>query len=229
MADYIGGTVNEVGPKCLRGGRGQFPYRSEPEIARRTGTGKLLVRVCPAHTHSKSLTEPSPSSQPAQWVVLPAVAGSRRALKWHYPEAPEYVPRAIQSPAGAPLRSAACPPNTRAGRKGSRPRPRSVSSVRRERCQVCFAGRRRRRRSGHRRVTFTTVARVGHRVAARLRNGPQVARHPKGRPARSTPTWPPRCRRGAHGAAAAPASSLRPLHHRLTFAARPGPFMFRSS
>ena len=54
MADYIGGTVNQrLAGNVYEVDEGNSHIEVNQEVARRTGTGRLLVRVCPAHVYAE--------------------------------------------------------------------------------------------------------------------------------------------------------------------------------
>lgn len=88
MSDFEYGTVTERLAKDLYiVDEGNPHIEVNQEIAKQTGAGKLLVRVCPAHVYSE---EPDGTISVEYAACLEcgtclAVAPAG-ALKWHYPD-----------------------------------------------------------------------------------------------------------------------------------------------
>ena len=53
MADYLGSVQSRLGRNVYEVDEGNSHITVNQEIAKATGTGKLLVRVCPAHVYSE--------------------------------------------------------------------------------------------------------------------------------------------------------------------------------
>ena len=87
MAHYIGGTVNQrLARNVYEVDEGNPHIEVNQEIARRTGTGKLLVQVCPAHVYAE---EPDGTISVEYAACLECgtclAVAAPGALKWHYP------------------------------------------------------------------------------------------------------------------------------------------------
>ena len=88
MADYLGGTVNQrLAGNVYEVDEGNPHIEVNQEIAKATGTGKLLVRVCPAHVYSE---EPDGTIGVEAAACLECgtclAVAAPGALKWVYPQ-----------------------------------------------------------------------------------------------------------------------------------------------
>lgn len=88
MTEFAYGSVNDRLAKNLYTvDEGNSHIEINQEIARATGTGKLLVRVCPAHVYSE---EPDGTIAVEYAACLECgtclAVAAPGALSWHYPE-----------------------------------------------------------------------------------------------------------------------------------------------
>lgn len=86
MADYLGSVPERLSRNYFETDEEQSHIEVNQEIARATGTGKLLVRVCPAHVYSE---EPDGTISVEYAACLECgtclAVAAPGALKWHYP------------------------------------------------------------------------------------------------------------------------------------------------
>jgi ferredoxin like protein len=87
MADFFEGSVPErLTKNVYEVDEGNPHIEVNQEIAKATGTGKLLVRVCPAHVYSE---EPDGTISVEYAACLECgtclAVAAPGALKWHYP------------------------------------------------------------------------------------------------------------------------------------------------
>lgn len=88
MSDFEYGTVTDRLAKDLYiVDEGNPHIEVNQEIAKQTGTGKLLVRVCPAHVYTE---EPDGTISVEYAACLECgtclAVAAPGALKWHYPD-----------------------------------------------------------------------------------------------------------------------------------------------
>ncbi|AWE42078.1 MULTISPECIES: ferredoxin [unclassified Actinobaculum] len=87
MADFFEGSVPErLARNVYEVDEGNPHIEVNQEIAKATGTGKVLVRVCPAHVYSE---EPDGTISVEYAACLECgtclAVAAPGALKWHYP------------------------------------------------------------------------------------------------------------------------------------------------
>lgn len=88
MAEFFEGSVaNRLGGNVYEVDEGNSHIEVNQEIAKATGTGKLLVKVCPAHVYSEeedgTISVEFAACLECGTCLAVAAPG---ALKWHYPE-----------------------------------------------------------------------------------------------------------------------------------------------
>ena len=87
MADYLGSVQSRLGRNVYEVDEGNSHITVNQEIAKATGTGKLLVRVCPAHVFSE---EPDGTISVEFAACLECgtclAVAAPGALTWHYPQ-----------------------------------------------------------------------------------------------------------------------------------------------
>lgn len=87
MAEYIGGSVTRRLAGNVYAVDEENPHiRINQEVARRTGTGELLVRICPAHVYTAEI-DGTISAEYAACLECGAclAVAAPGALTWHYP------------------------------------------------------------------------------------------------------------------------------------------------
>ena len=86
MADYLGSVPERLARNMYETDEEYSHIEVNQEIARATGTGKLLVRVCPAHVDAEepdgTISVESAACLECGTCLAVAAPGS---LKWHYP------------------------------------------------------------------------------------------------------------------------------------------------
>ena len=91
----LGNVESRLAKNSYEVDEGNTHIEVNQEIARATGTGRMLTKICPAHVFGKRLTAPSPSSSPPVWS-----AGC--ASRWPLPDRSSgTIPRARWASASA--------------------------------------------------------------------------------------------------------------------------------
>ena len=86
MADYLGSVPERLARNVYETDEEFSHIEVNQEIAKATGTGKLLVRVCPAHVYAEeddgTISVEYAACLECGTCLAVAAPG---ALKWHYP------------------------------------------------------------------------------------------------------------------------------------------------